>query len=64
MHGMLYYVPDMMKRFGNVEQFSGQGVPILYILYIYKPLQMNQESRRIMMMQGVTTGQAIVEMLL
>ena len=63
MHGM-YYVPDMMKCFGNVKQFSGQGVPILYILYIYLPLQMNQESRRIMMMQGVTTGQAIVEMLL
>ena len=65
---MVYHVPDMMKHFGNVKQFSGQGAPIYFYIYlyiyIYIPLQMNQELRRITMMQGGITGQVIVGMLL
>ena len=68
MHAMVYHVPDMMKRFGNVKQFSGQGAStyfyIYLYIYIYIPLQMNQELRRITMMQGGITGQVIVGMLL
>ena len=65
---MVYHVPDMMKRFGNVKQFSGQGastyIYVYLYIYIYIPLQMNQELRRTTMMPGGITGQVIGGMLL
>ena len=31
MHIMAYHVPEMMKKYGNVRQFSGQG----HFLYVH-----------------------------
>ena len=33
MHAMVYHVPQMMKEFRNIKQFSGQGTHTI----LYKP---------------------------
>ena len=37
MHIMAYHVPEMMKKYGNVRQFSGQGHFFMY-MYMYSYL--------------------------
>ena len=30
MHLMVYHIPVMIKEYGNIKQFSGQGVQLLW----------------------------------
>ena len=62
---MVYHVPSMLKKYGNLRQFSGQGILLsvtvikyLFIMYILK------ESKKIMMTQNATTSPATSTMLL
>ena len=34
MHCMVYHVPEMLKKYGNLRQFSGQGMYVCYCNYV------------------------------
>ena len=55
-HIMAFHVPDVMRKFGNIRQFSGQGKYFLYeILLIINVIL--QVLKRIMMMPSDITIQ-------
>ena len=40
MHCLVYHVPDTIRKYGNLKQFSGQGMSTLTILCISRNLHL------------------------
>ena len=65
-HCMVYHVPTMLKKYGNLKQFSGQGTLqfTLCVRYMYATLftYCVQVLKKITMTPSATTSQAISTM--
>ena len=52
---MVYHVPTMLAKYGNLKQFSGQGILGLIITHSCLILVLLQVSRKTMMTPSVIT---------